>query len=688
MKGCPTGMPRTITLSGSHPSYPVDGTFAQLLTWHLAWGTRPGCSTEHDSGYRWIRSNFAELIHEGSVSLEGAKKNLRNWANEGRLPGRHEQARIDAIFRELFGDDPNLTPWRAHLQAALKDGRDARPETPDKVDVSSVLDVPIPTAHFMGRDEQVEVLVAALTSQDQRAILIQGGPGIGKTEITKAVAVHDKLAAQFGSRRWFVPLEAATTAAAMQDAIVGALGADPAQGFQGALAALHGQRTLLILDNLETPWASADEEMATEQVLAELASIEGVAILASMRGTEVVGGAQWSSHIIDPLPQLTSRALFAAIAGSWALGDPDITRLIEALGGIPLAIKLIARQAHGRSSLTPIWKEWQRIGSNVAIRYNRIAGRLTSLPHSIELSLSTCEADSLELKLFSLLGTFPGGLDAKAVEFFLKGDAFEATERLCRLGLAFERHKVLQLLPPIRDYAARHFPLSEKEFRESIEYFVDIDLNINLLSPPNSDNHLMMTNIIMACHKKLEISEECNDIENQADCQYRLGAISHPLFQPLQHARHLMSASRLYDRIGNFKSKGQCLYALGRKAELYEKDYSVAQRYYNESHDAFAASGYDVGIAYCYHAIGKLQYMTVFCELPTLAEKRSFSTDILENAAAIFEREKMYLEQHNSLLSKLKIEYQKKNYEIIEDLRSRITVAYNKERMTNPVHLW
>jgi len=68
-----------------------------------------------------------------------------------------------------------------------------------------------------------------------------GGPGIGKTTLTREVAASDALAVRFAARRWFVPLETASDAVTLRTAIVLALGGNPADpaAFDLALARLR-----------------------------------------------------------------------------------------------------------------------------------------------------------------------------------------------------------------------------------------------------------------------------------------------------------------------------------------------------------------------------------------------------------------------------------------------------------------
>ncbi|WBY08947.1 hypothetical protein PIB19_05990 [Sphingomonas sp. 7/4-4] len=326
----------------------------------------------------------------------------------------------------------------------------------------------------MGRDDERDALAHILASESSSATLILGGPGIGKTELTKAIAHHPDVAARFGGHRYFVELENEHSARDMQAAIIRALGCDPQYGFQAALSTLQGKQSLLILDNLETPWLSHDQRHATEQVLADLAAIPGVAILASFRGRDAVGGLRWVEHPLTELPRTDAIQLFALIAGQWALADPDLGNFTYTLGGIPLAIEFVARRAYGRSSLAALWKEWERIGVKLAEHPDFDAGRLTSVPHSIELSLQSERITPPALRLFYILGNLPDGLAHEDRDALIGEAAFDAEERLYRAGLVIERAGRIVLLPPVRDHALRRTQSSCEDDTTWIKHFIGL----------------------------------------------------------------------------------------------------------------------------------------------------------------------------------------------------------------------
>lgn len=465
------------------PGYPREGSYADLLLWHLyVWRTRPGGSTTERGEQIWSERAFKDKVFKNEGSADSARKNYLYWTGYERCsaPGPKYAS---LIAEALFDAEPQFATWADDLERArgrsMGAGKNIR-----HIDIGVALaeldrplpnadSVPRPTDYFVGRDEDVDALARAIMT-GSRAVLVEGGPGVGKTELTKAVAHDFRVTARFGRRTWFVELEAATSAEAMKNAITRTLGCDPQHGFQATLDTLRDKPALVILDNLETPWEPVAEREATQAVLAGLVAVPGVALLASMRGQEWMKQPTWLTHPLPVLSHDDAAALFAAIAGPWVHQDPALNDFLTALGGLPLAIELVARRAHGRTSLAPLWAEWGRIGTELARHPDFTEARLTSLPHSIELSLLSHRATAPALRLLSLLGCLPGGLATQDLATLMSDDAYAAEERLLALGLAVERSGRITLLPPIRDHASRRCLPSAETRRQWVAHFLTL----------------------------------------------------------------------------------------------------------------------------------------------------------------------------------------------------------------------
>lgn len=443
--------PNSLENSGNPPTYPASGSFTELLNWHLNFGTRPDGEPDRP-GKRWGNQEFAAVA---GVSTDRAVRNWRRGTSFPRDFGQLEAA--------LFGSKVAYVKQRAELRAAY-DAIAIRGQ-PSELQQPSMAAIPPAPPHFLGRDEDVIVLLNALLSREPvQAIVVRGGPGIGKTSLTRAVGNHEAIVERFGgTNRWFVELDTAPTAASMEDAIARAIGCDPAKGFNAALRELAQRPGLVVLDNLETPWDPLGERLKTEACIAALTAIPGVAVLASFRGgRQSFRTVKWTLvHHLERLHPPFDRELFQQTAGSLFDGDLHFDDLLAALDGIPLAIELVALRAHGRPSLGLLWEQWQRLGVELASDpdYAVSPDRLTSLPHSIELSLRSSRMTSAAMRLFRFLGQLPAGLSDDDRDLLLgaNSDGFAAADALLRIGLATERASRLDLLSPIREHARRRY---------------------------------------------------------------------------------------------------------------------------------------------------------------------------------------------------------------------------------------
>ena len=473
-----------------HPYYPYDGTYADLLCWHMDyWGTRPTGNTEAN-GEPWKPKDFRYKAFGNEGVDQRFISGMSNWRGKGSAPDPDTATKIEQALFGKEGYNSDFDVWREDLrrfhknsQGRGKNGRTCHFPAPPTPPNPTVKNVPAPTLHFTGRADDVEEIIKALLSPHPRPVLVQGGPGIGKSTLTQKVAYDPRVVARFGqNKRWFVELETASSAEDMRQAIALALGLPPATDFNIVLGTLGAAPGVLILDNLETPWepAVAGGRKDTEDTLAKLADIPHLAVLASFRGIDTVGGLPWLFHRLEPLTSPFDGDLFCRIAAREDRDDPYFERLLAALGGIPLAIELTALQASGGVPLQEVWQEWQALGTKLASHPDFEAGRLTSLPVSIELSLKSPRLSKEGFALFRLLGQLPAGLAATDRNDIIGLDGFAAAGSLTRTGLAFRRGDRIDLLPPIRDHAARHHvpgvsvgALWAKHFSDLAEALVD-----------------------------------------------------------------------------------------------------------------------------------------------------------------------------------------------------------------------
>jgi class 3 adenylate cyclase len=429
------------------------------------------------------RMDFRMGIHIGDVAIESDGDILDHCVNIGaRLEGvaphggicvsddvhRQTAKKVSAKFVDIGEVKLKNISCPEHVYALSFAAEDeystAQTETNAALQIAAETMVKRPERCF-GRDEPVEVLIAALTSGKDQVLYVLGTGGIGKTTVTKKAGTDARVVARFGHRRWYVELNAVTDAASLESKLIQAIGLNPAQtNFQQAVEHLAQQTPcLLVLDNLETPWEA--DRHNVEARLRDLAAVPGVSLLSSLRGG-AAPDPQWTWEPIHLTP-LDDDAAFEVIhvfAPGIAKSDPEMKPLLRELGGIPLAIELIAKQAATETTLREVSCEWQRHGVQFAADRGVPQDRLSSVERSIDLSLHSNRLGHEGKRLFALLGQLPAGMANEDREELLGDDAFKAKQQSMSVGLAYQPSQDrLDLLPPIRDFARRHWQPIESD---------------------------------------------------------------------------------------------------------------------------------------------------------------------------------------------------------------------------------
>jgi tetratricopeptide (TPR) repeat protein len=426
-------------------------TFGQMLQRHIDRGTRGS-----RPGLRWKLSDLADEIGVDEKTLYAWRK------------GRERPHDIRTLLRVVFGDQDNIEKsemidaWRLLLPGAPERMKASPPNIPA-------------TGLCLGREREAHELVDALLEGPGASALVLGGPGFGKSTLTKLAARDERIVRAFGNRRWFVSLEAAYSAGHVIERIGNALGV-PAGGIEDLALHMEEGPSLLVLDNLETPWW--EDRDGVEALLKELVSIPRLSLLASVRGDETVDGPRWNRQCwLRPLTQTPATEMFHRIAGRIDKEDSELPYFLDertgVLGGIPLAIRLIAIVAGREGALAPVRVQWQRVGIELADRLGEADGRLDSIIQSIAVSVASPRLNSKGLALFSLLGASLTGLTATDGEALMPGSWRKAMSQLRAVGLVEGRDRA-DLLPPVRDFASRFYPLGDDVAERWRTHFLEL----------------------------------------------------------------------------------------------------------------------------------------------------------------------------------------------------------------------
>ncbi|MGI8479156.1 MAG: ATP-binding protein [Gaiellaceae bacterium] len=275
--------------------------------------------------------------------------------------------------------------------------------------------LPVPATPFLGRERELEEVVALLTREDVRLLTLTGPGGTGKTRLALQAAAE--ASDHYPDGITWAPLAPLRDPALLLPAVVQGLelSEEPGKPLTETLAtALAGKRTLLVLDNVEhlLPGAAAD--------VATLRNLDGPKVLVTSRERLRVGGEQaWpvpSLSESDAVELFTARAL--AVDPSFA-ATAATAELCTRLDDLPLAIELAA----GRTGLFSADELLERLSQRLDLLLgDREADpRQQTLRATIEWSHDLLSPD--EQRLFRSLSLFAGSCTFEAAEVVCGADA-------------------------------------------------------------------------------------------------------------------------------------------------------------------------------------------------------------------------------------------------------------------------
>jgi tetratricopeptide (TPR) repeat protein len=285
---------------------------------------------------------------------------------------------------------------------------------------------------------------------DNRPVIISGGPGMGKSAMALAVAYDPVMKAKFGEERYFLRLDAAGDAHALATATAAKLGVRvqnaKAEVIADQIAGAIVRPTLLILDNLETPWDKNRAEV--ESVIARLAACEHLYLLLTIRGaTPNLPCAAHGTGDIQDLSEADSLALFHRATWDRFVGDADVPTLMQVMAGHPLCIKLMAAQADGLG-VKDILARWEKQRAKM-VKKDGGDSRLNNLEISVGLSFE--RLSGLGKRLARLVARLPAGFAMWMVREILGEAADEAALELVRARLVKVTDERMTMLAPLRE---------------------------------------------------------------------------------------------------------------------------------------------------------------------------------------------------------------------------------------------
>lgn len=428
---------------------------------------------------------------------------LRAWL-AATFPGteyRHFRLCRDSEFDEVGGvhqpeerimavrygtEHSELAPFLAILAPTRSIGVTAQASHPPLSPQIAMGLAPAPVC--VGRDAELAALVVAMLAEPPLPLPVLGGPGIGKSTLCLAVLHAAAVVQRFGAARWLVRCDGATGPGEIVSAISAELGITDIGSLEfSLLRRLLEQLTatpgVLVLDNFETPWSA--EPLAVERLLGKLAAVPGLVLVAAIRGTARPGGVQWRHAApLAPLKLEDARTVFLGIAGEQFADDGDLDALLEAVDRVPLAVTLLAHNAQGESSLAGLARRWEQERITLL---ERAGGRHRelSMAVSVELSVRNPIMTDDGLRLLSLLGVLPEGINASALTQLLPKVGDRAAGLLRQLGLAYDDELGrLRCLAPIREHAHAEYVPTDTDRTAAAAYYCALAAQGNRIGAP------------------------------------------------------------------------------------------------------------------------------------------------------------------------------------------------------------
>ncbi len=369
---------------------------------------------------------------------------------ERRRPYPHT---VRSLVEALALDDDERARLLATLPSRSGATAPAEPEAPEQAPITVGRLGPV-----IGRDRDLEAVLAALRADSRPVVTLTGPGGVGKT--TLALAAAAAAGPAFTGGVVVVELADVTTATGVLAAVATALGV-PDAGFEGGVGELvpyvAGRRVLLVLDNVEQVLDCAPDVAELVRHCPELT------VLVTSRAPLRIRAEQ--EIRVAPLDEPAAVELFLerlASAGVTLESGPEVADLCRHLDGLPLALELAASAAValGPSSLRDHLHT--ALGDGPRDLPERQRSMLATLTWSLDL------VGPEERALLGRLSVVPGGFSLDAADAVAGGTALGPLRRLVEHSLVSRSGDVrgtarFRLLEPVRQHVAGRLDTVEHE---------------------------------------------------------------------------------------------------------------------------------------------------------------------------------------------------------------------------------
>ena len=334
-------------------------------------------------------------------------------------------------------------------------------------------EMPLKPEIFHGRDELVEDIAQLLLQEETSRVCILGTGGMGKTSVSLAVVELPVIKERFpGGNVIWLPCIAATSATLLLEILYIQLQipGDKEITLEKIISELETLKhpRLIVIDNFETPWNENQKQVG--DIVRRLAELSHIAILVTMRGRRppCCGAINWQSKDIESTNEKACLRIYHDINPD-SKNDPDVAKLLTALGHMPFAVTLMANLgAESRSSAKDLLDSWSESGTKILSNDPE-----KSMDQSIRLSV---ESDLVKrnpdaIFLLAILSLLPAGTTRENLCWWapsIKSTIPSAIATLSQAALLVESRRdnsassVLSVVPVVQSFMQQHNRISQE----------------------------------------------------------------------------------------------------------------------------------------------------------------------------------------------------------------------------------
>jgi len=343
-------------------------------------------------------------------------------------------------------------------------------------------EMPLKPEIFHGRDDLVQGIARLLLREETSRVCILGPGGMGKSSVSLAVVELPTIKERFpGGNLIWVPCIEATSSTLLLEILYTQLQVpgDKHVTLEKIISELDTpkQPRLILFDNFETPWnAPGGTQKQVSDILRKLAMLNHIAIFLTMRGTYPPCDAiEWQSQTIQPTDEAACSRIFHDINPS-SQDDPDVDRLLAALGHMPFAVTLMANLGkRGKFTAQKLLEMWYTSGTDILSVTNSPE---TNMNRSISLSVDSefVKKDPDALVLLAILSLLPAGTTKQNLRWWARTVKIisSAIATLSDAGLLAENKResssspVLFVIPVVQSFMQQQGRIAE-EIRKQVQ---------------------------------------------------------------------------------------------------------------------------------------------------------------------------------------------------------------------------